>query len=184
MATYLHNSGCITPEMTSNTSPSPFVISASNETGPNNLAYRAFDQLGGAVEPWYYNSVDTPQWIKVDTGGIYTITSYTLTAANNNASFPGMPTAWTLGGSINDDDYTEIDSVVSELGWGNNEMRTFTPDSGTFRFFLLTMTAKEAGGAGWQMNEFELIQSLLSCYLHARRDRLNIGGVSTQNQLE
>ena len=161
MAAFSHSSYCITPAMTADNAPTPVVITESGYT-PGSSGWYAFNHVSGA--PWYYNDPYNPQWLDVDLGlgNSSAITSYTLTSADNNASYPGMPVTWVLKGSNVDNAWITadvLDTQTSVAGWGNAEMRTYalSVESAAYRYFRIEMSVKESGGFGWQVAEIELI---------------------------
>jgi hypothetical protein len=143
-------------DMQDNSTPSPNVVSCSNFTSPYD-AWRAWDEDQG--NPWYYNSTSAPQWLKYDfgNGNARIITNYDLKSNTNNASYPGMPTAWNLQGSNNDADWDTLDSRSGASAWGNSETRNFTFNNETaYRYYKLNLTTKEGGANGWQLDEIRL----------------------------
>jgi len=164
MAGYSHNANCITPLMTSNTAPSPVVVSAGNETSPNNLTFQAFNQSESG-DPWYWNST-AATWIKVDLGegNKAWVSSYTITSNSNNANYPGAPRTFELTGSNDDLTWESLDRRLNETSWGNSEMRTYDVSivEKAYRYFKLFLSVHEASGYGWMISELELIGGRLA----------------------
>ncbi|PWC17481.1 discoidin domain-containing protein, partial [Brenneria nigrifluens] len=112
----------IIPAMTSNTTPTGYVASASSQQSPY-LPYRAFD----ATQPnnTYQNSwvsstapsESSPQWLRIDLPSKQMITRYTLINrphTSNNPNDVFAPISWTLQGSDNGTDWDNIHSVVDD----------------------------------------------------------------------
>lgn len=96
------SSSTIVPVMTSDNTPSPFVVTTSNNPEPGYRGYKAFDRVmnttyssGGKWVAW---ANEMPAWLKIDLGQVYMITSYAVTGSN--ASW-ASPQSFKLEGSVN-----------------------------------------------------------------------------------
>lgn len=155
---YSHDTNCISPKMTAANTPAPNVISESNYSG-GNAGWKAFKQLDNG-DPWWFNSTAAPQWIKLDFGAGNAVMAncYTLSSTPNNGTYPGMPVAWTVEGSNDNSEWTELDSRSSILPWGGSTMRKYGMVNVTaYRYYRFTFTQKEGSGFGWQVDEIELV---------------------------
>lgn len=93
------------PHMTSNTSPSPFVCSASSELHP---AYCAFD---GNPDSMLHSSNAANSWIAIDFGGSMPVKGIRLIPMgwhNNNLYEKNIPKQFTVYGSNNATDWTAL----------------------------------------------------------------------------
>ncbi len=116
-----------TQTATSNTLPSPLVMSADSDQAGQE-AFRAFDNDGATF--WQNQDPATTGWIKIDLGagnGIGGITALKLTAR------PGVPNRspqdFTLEGSDTGSFSGEEEVLITatgSTGWGSSEERTFT----------------------------------------------------------
>lgn len=92
-----------------------------------------------------------------------TIYSYSLTTANDNASFPGRnPKSWVLYGSSNGSTWEAID-VVKDSGMKdvNYEKYQYVVDKvGTYKYFKIDFT--ELYGNSFQLSEIELCGNTVS----------------------
>ena len=127
------------PEMTSDVSPVPFIITASSENLPGqgvappwSPAYYAFDdnQVTPGILPHYWrvalkDATTFPQWIKVDfgEGHIKAINKYRLCACN----LVGFPKNWKLQASANNHNWVDLHSIenfpISQIDYFEGESR-------------------------------------------------------------
>ena len=157
MANYLHNDNCITPLMTSNTAPSPWVTSTLDEyaTYP---AYKSFAQDAGTG----FLSITLACWLKVFTGGSqYKISSYTVTVTPFNDG--GQAKNWTLKGSNDGTNWSDaLDTQTDQTSWSALEMKTYTLGSisAPYKYFRISISANNGWGSYTAIGPFELIGSL------------------------
>jgi hypothetical protein len=144
--------------MTNNSSPAPYVISASsNYTSLD--PFHAFDTGLGAGQYWLTNSTSNG-WLKIDmgSGNTYVVSQYEIqvnTVPENNRA----PKDWTLKGSNNDADWDTLDTVTGETGWTSGEKREFICDVNdtAYRYFKLDITDNN-GDAYLQIAELFLYE--------------------------
>jgi hypothetical protein len=109
--------------MTSNTSPAPYITSTSDEEYGGH-AWQAFD--GVHASPWpptdsWVTACNNSQWLQIDLGSTSApLTGYATAAAASTLE------AWTMQGSNDATTWTAIDTQTSQLGWGTTEVRTFS----------------------------------------------------------
>ncbi|MBE3144267.1 MAG: hypothetical protein IMZ61_10140, partial [Planctomycetes bacterium] len=159
MGAYAHNPSCITPAMTANNAPAPFVASASGEYSGYS-AWNAFAQ-DPANHWWYSGAIGAPLTLAVflGSGQGRRITSYTLTSIFNCASYISMPTDWILQGSADRGlTWADIDIRADIPAFGNLEMRTYTLSvrSAAYEDFRLYITGT-TGSSTYQIGALELI---------------------------
>lgn len=131
--------------MTNNTTPSPFVASASSDFGGSLPAFNAFD--GDQTTFWASNlSTPMPQFLKIDLGSAQWCSTY---AIMERGSATLDPDTWVLAGSADDVSYTTVDSQAAQGGnWTNTvgHKLTFTPAVPMqFRYWRLTISVSTAG---------------------------------------
>jgi len=118
MATYKTNK--VIPQMSNNTTPAPFVASASSVLATR-AAYRAFDYSIGTDNHWLANA--TTGWLKIDLGIAYRVGKYIMTDVGENQTVRD-PKNWTIQGSSNGADYITLDTRTG-FTWTNTESKTF-----------------------------------------------------------
>lgn len=121
--------GIVSPQnMTSNTTPAPFVASASGGT-----AYLAFAQSLWST-PW-----SNPQFLKIDMGTVTVVGSYQFYSGqgtNNKA------VSWTLQGSNDDVTYTVIDTETGQAFDNIGTPKSYTLSANqSYRYYKLNITA-------------------------------------------
>lgn len=144
-------------DLTSNTSHSPFVSTAST-TFMANTAYKAFDGDIGSQQYWLGTNAGV-DWLKLDcgSGNLYTLTSYSL-QVNTIPEANRAPNDWTMEGSNDDSTWSTLDTVTNEASWTSGETRTFTCDTATtaYRYFRLNITSNNGDATYTQVAELKL----------------------------
>jgi PKD repeat protein len=142
-------------DLTTNTSHSPFVVTASQTYLNSNSQWAAFD---GTVSGGGYMLWETPtRWIALDTGGSYTLLQYQYQV--NTIPEPARAMKdWTMQGSNDNSSWTVIDTVTGETGWGSGETRTYVCDdtSTAYRYFKIVCTANNGDATYTQIGELYL----------------------------
>jgi hypothetical protein len=178
MAEYAHNVLDITDVMTENNAAK---ATASGEYGTGEAIWMAFAHDGG-TQKWSNDS--GTGWLKWNcgTGVKKAISAYTVTSRGDGYDTSVMNT-WKLYGSNDDNTWVELDSQTS-ISWATAEMKTFTlaTPSAPYQYFKIEGSSPQYSCA---IGELELLEHVVApvCYLHARRNRMDIKGVSTQDQL-
>lgn len=121
--------------MTSDTTPSPNVVSASSEAGVGTEAFMAFDK--DSVSGCWQVASGTTGWIKYDFGSaLWAANGYTLTALTGNRA----PKNWTFAGSNNDSSYTTLDTQTG-ITFTDGQTKTYSFTNSTkYRYYKLTIT--------------------------------------------
>lgn len=130
----------ITPIMTSNTTPSPYVASASSISG-NDARYNpyvAFNGTSSSVnDSWYSNGITFPQYLMLDFGAKTSMNAFTITI--NGTSVNVAPKDFTLEVSDDGSTFTVIKSF-SETSWVNTTPKTFVLDkSYSYRYYKINI---------------------------------------------
>jgi hypothetical protein len=171
-----------TPIMTDYNVPAPNIVSASSEY--NNFSFLSWKAMDNNNSTYTLFNAATGWW-KVHLFSAYVLYSYSLRA--NAIPEPNrMPKDWTLQGSNDNVSWTILDTRTNETAWDNAEVRTYicTPRGRlAFSYFMLDVTANNGDASYCQICELRLQLSISYNYLHSRRDRMNMRGVSTQNSL-
>jgi hypothetical protein len=146
----------VTPTLTSNSTPSPYVASASTEYAVLYEAFRAFDQASNA----WATAVGAGGigWIKLDFGSGYskTITRYKI----KTATVGREPKNFTFQGSNNDSDWTVLDTQTNQT-WTPGEEKTYDiSNTVNYRYYKLDVTAN-IDGSILEINEITFYTTTL-----------------------
>jgi len=163
------------PTMTSNILPEPYVTSANNEAG--GASFNAMD--GGGASYWFANPCGDNPWWKLYVGSAGVCVNL---ATIKNYSPYGFLT-FILQGSPDDINWTDIYSGTC-LDNSNIQVYAFpiSPLCQYLRFYSVTKKhATYMAIFEFTLAGYDVLPP--SNYLHARRDRMNMKGVSTQNSL-
>lgn len=167
------------PTMTSASAPSPYIVSADFDQSGRE-SWKAFDRSSGLESYWGTSGADgNPNWVKLDCGEGTKIwlTNWTI------LPYVGYgPKNVILQGSNDDSTWDNLDSqLLANTGFilsfnvsiyiGYRYIRLYITDSYTptnCAIYEITYTGKDS--------------PLSVCHLTEQRDRLNMKGVSIQNQ--
>ena len=155
--------------MTSNTTPSPQVASASTDNGAGREAWRAFNGIPstsnptpGEAECWLsvigsFND-GVPQntytvagvtidceWLKIDLGRIVTLNKYKIFERVASPVPPYMPTIWRVRVSTDDSAFTQVDSQTGQ-SWVNGESKEFTINPTQVRYIYILCEGSNTNG--------------------------------------
>ncbi len=159
MTTYVHNPSCLTPIMTSNTTPAPVVISCSGYINDAYTANNAFNQNGGAT---FWGVAATTGWLGVYSGLIngygWRATTYTVTAPSTFYPETRSPKDWALLGSNDGLAWTTLDTQSNQTGWIANMMRSYQVASpGIYLYYRISVSANNGDSGVLEIGELELI---------------------------
>ena len=134
-------------DLTSNTSHSPYVTSASTDYGDCFRAWQVLDGVTGGGGCYYWLGTNGGKdWWKIDLGsGNGRILRGYVVRVNAVPEPDRAPNDWTIEGSDNDSDWTTVDTVADQSSWGSAEARTFYCDTQTtaYRYFRLNITSNK-----------------------------------------
>jgi hypothetical protein len=130
----------ITPIMTSNTTPAPYVVSASSEYGSTLRAYNAFNPNGEWV-----SAASTPTgWLKIDFGSATKTDALSINGRGGELNTNVKN--FIIYGSSDDLIYEQIKSVDNQILWTSNETRLFTFDKTvTYRYYKIVISSNNGG---------------------------------------
>lgn len=158
----IFDTAVLTPVMTANNAPSPYVVSLSTANYSNRLPYMAFDMapdtamLSASGNPTGIVTVD----LGVDNAkvaNIYVIYPYHVVSTEGRS-----PKTWTLEASNNNSDWTTLDTRTNITGWTAGTGKIFEMDNTTsYRYYRLNVTANGGDASYWGMTEFQLLQQIL-----------------------
>ena len=128
-----------TPVMTSNSTPTPVVISASSAYGGGYEPYRALDQNTGTY--WHSSSgISFPQWLKAFLGaGNGQIVNKARFRSSSDSN--GIPTYVEIYGSNNDSDYDLLYSGSFSIGSSTWTAFFTWVNSTSYEYYRYTITA-------------------------------------------
>ena len=159
MATYSHNPNCLTPLMTSNTTPAPVTVNISGGS-VFGQPYYLFNQ---SVDPNLRAGVSAKSMVvtvnsglNINNGNGWLVSEYTISSYSVNIL--EYPKNWTLEGS-NDGgiNWVVVDSQTNQINWNDAEMRSYTVATpGVYLLYRLNITANN-GSNYTVFNELELI---------------------------
>lgn len=131
------------PKMTSNTAPSPYVISASTTYDANFQAWKAFNKTNSdSSDCWMTANAVSTGWIMIDTGTPTTVNELHLISRNFATATTSAPKDFSLQGSDDGISFTTIKEFVGEVNWASNETRIYALDSeATYRYYKLIIAA-------------------------------------------
>jgi hypothetical protein len=149
----------ITPKMTSNTTPSPYVISASSIYSTTFEAWRAFNgTLTDANDSWVTILNSIAGWIMIDLSVITKIDAISIHARNEAASLTASPKDLVIYGSNDGITFTEIRQALNQVVWSAAEGRLFKfAGSVSFRYYKISI-ASNNGGTYSQIGDIKLWQ--------------------------
>lgn len=127
--------------MTSNTSPSPLVASASSVYNTTYQAWRAFDGIKD-VNAWLTVANTTTGWIKLDFGRkvIINVLKMTCRGGTTDAITKAMPKDFEIYGSNDDSTYTLLGTINNQTNWSFLEERLFViNNSAEYRYIKLNI---------------------------------------------
>jgi len=134
--------GAIGVALTSDSSASPIVVSASSASA--GAAHQAHDS--SSVSYWS-PAAGLPAWLKVDFGSAKTIRSYSVRSDFTNVDQRpnSCPTVWTIEGSNDNTNWTVVSTV------DDSEYDTFVighfqiDDPGSYRYYRINISAVKSG---------------------------------------
>ena len=130
----------MTPTMTSNTTPSPYITSSSSMFSYKYDAYRAFDSTIFDIDNgWAINLAgDKTPWIKIDLNSktkLSLLQIYTRSTTNDN-----LPKDFQLLGSNDDIDYVLIQSFT-KTDWNIGENNFYLDKKANYRYYKIQVNS-------------------------------------------
>ncbi len=145
----------LTEVMTSDVTPSPYVVSASSHESW--AGWKAFDQNN---TDYCWKTSGSSGWLQIDLGSPKTINKYMI-QAQNIASNRGYPKDWILYGSNNGSSWVSLHEVTGQSDPGQSVWVTFSFINGEpYRYFKLSISDCNAGDLA--IGEWRLIESPLA----------------------
>lgn len=128
----------ITPVMTSNTTPAPYVVSASSSLETTDAyVWNAFDGTTTGITKWETVSGIIAAWIKIDFGSVKTIDAFSIKC---KTGFTSAPKDFVLYGSNDNIIYESITTLSNEILWSADEDRLYRLQcSVSYRYYKLNI---------------------------------------------
>jgi len=144
--------------MTSNSSPSPYVASASTEFSATFAAYKAFHR-GVSTGDYWLGTNSGVDFLKIDvgSGNSFVLNNYSIQV--NTIPEPNRaPKNWTMEGSNDNSSWTTLDTQTNQTSWSSGEVRNYqtTGVVTAYRYFRLNITANN-GDANTQVADLFLM---------------------------
>ncbi len=144
----------IVPVLTSNTSASGYVASASTEFADSYGAWKAFDGvLNDFYNLWSSASGDTAGYLQIKIPSAKVVDSYAIVFRDYDGQ---DPTSWSFQGSNNGNSWVTLDSRTGISPSSQLERKTFSfTNSTSYTYYRLNITAN-AGSVYTALNELEI----------------------------
>lgn len=162
----------VSPKMTSNTTPAPYVASASTVFSASYTAWKAFDQTAGPSggDSWHsaVGSVPGNAWLQIDLGAPTRVGRYMIASRGiGNSGGTGWTSSagtWELLGSNDGVSWTSVDSRAGEVYTSLYEKHYFNLASKvTYRFYRINvLDTSSPGGTYTNIGEFTLYDPVLA----------------------
>jgi hypothetical protein len=126
--------------MSGNSTPSPYVASASSEYSGFFQAYESFD--GGIGSNQYWLATIGSGDLQLDLGSIeYVLQNYSI-QVNSIPEPSRAPKNWVFYGSTDGSNWDTLDTVTDSINWGNGEARNFNSDiiNKYYRYFKISVS--------------------------------------------
>lgn len=131
--------------MTSNTTPAPFIVSASDQQSGFE-AYKAFNTLSGSSDTWMTNSNIVNGWIQLDLGSSMVFNCVRITSRNGVGYDTHSPKDFEILASNDNDTFTKLGTFNSNTAWKNYEQRLFTFNNTTaYRYYRVNVLSNNGG---------------------------------------
>lgn len=144
------------PQMTSNTNPTPFVASASSVLDTNRQVFHIFDGNDGTE--WCSTPNDLSPWVMLDVGNPFTCFALLIKARSFNASPQIMPSKGLIEGSLDGTSWYKIVefSGIERRDDGRTEQINF-PSIASYRYYRISNM--DAGYCG--MTEIKFLTTVV-----------------------
>lgn len=130
--------------MSSDTTPAPYVASASSFSNSTYLPWKAFNMTNiNQDDCWVSASGTTSGWIQIDLSELNKaiVGKYSIIARNHDNALTTSPKSWTFEGSEDALNWTILDSRENEENWTIRQKRTYLTNipSRNFRYYRLSI---------------------------------------------
>ncbi|MFE6075799.1 discoidin domain-containing protein [Paenibacillus sp. NPDC057886] len=158
-------SGNIIPTMTSNTTPSPIVVSSSTQYSATFAPWKAFD---GSFGTHWMTSAGVQGWVKIDLGSQKKLGRYSLSSSTDTPNLPvtANPKNWTLEGSntgLFSGEQDVLHTVSNEQAWTPGLKRIYDFDNQkSYRYYRINITSNQGYANFMGFAELEMMELIIS----------------------
>lgn len=145
--------------MTSGTTPSGHVVTASSFNSTGKEGWRAFDGFAMQANSdgsgkWTSSVANSTAWLRRQYPTAITVTSYTLMAPSLVAALGETPKTWTFRGSNDGSAWTTLDTQTNVSAWASGEARTYTITTpGSYLYYEVNVTATQVASSFVSLDE-------------------------------
>jgi hypothetical protein len=152
----------VNPAMTSDTTPSPYVTSASTYLDDLRRPWHAFhDAYVLDAYPWHTAQFTLTGWIKIDRGvGNETIVNYYKMAPHWDVATGAAraPKNWTFEGSNNNVDWITLDTQTNVSNWTVGVYKAYAFSNSTaYRYYRINITANNGDTNFLSIGQIEMM---------------------------
>lgn len=137
----------VLPTMTSNTTPSPYVVTSSSKFSTSYEPWNVFSKTNtGEKDSWISESGKTSGWIQIDLNVPTKVNKMKLVARNYSDSSSMSPNTFSLQGSNDGVTFTPIQQFTGQTGWSSNSSKEYTLNNTVeYRYYRLDITSNNGG---------------------------------------
>jgi hypothetical protein len=152
----------ISPIMTSNTTPEPYVVARSSVYSATYEAYKAVDGGADTTNSWTTVNGTVTGWLSIDLSTPEIVNCYSVTCGNNTTTYiTGAPKDWTFEGSNDNVEWTILDTQANITYSMAVETKQFTFENSTpYRYYRINIAANNGNTTWSAIGEFILYQAI------------------------
>lgn len=148
----------VTPKMKSNTSPSPYVVTASGVYNTTYDAFKAFDGIDSTL--WETPNGVIQGWIQLDFNKQICVNRLSILGSTTDGNLKYCLKSFELFGSNDEVEYTKIFEIDKEPAWFVNETRAYEFVNGKeFRYYKLNILDNQGGTIGTILHELNFYKT-------------------------
>ena len=142
----------ITPVMTSDNTPAPYVVTQTNYYSGIHLGFLAFDNNPST----FYWSANISNVVTIDMGGKKNVSAFGITPIDAVNNF--TPKDFKLQGSNDNSIFTDLITVTNETNWGTEEKRYEATESlDSYRYYRVAISTTN-GQSTYKISEIKLYE--------------------------
>lgn len=145
--TFLRENDKISPNMTSNTTPAPYIASSSSVYNTTLLAYNAFTGNNITSNAWLSNTNDANKWIQLFIGNDKLVNKFEI-ISRNNTDVNSAPKDFELLGSYDGVTFDKIVEITNQVNWTQNEKRVYELNK-TLNYTYYRLSIKNTNGTNY-----------------------------------
>lgn len=176
----------ISPIMTSNTTPNPYVVTTSNNYDDDYAGWKAFTRtLIDTKDSWLTAENVITGWICIDLGSREVIDGFALVSRNSPTNYNKVfPKNFTFEGSNDGINFTVLKTITEEFIETNMERKFYMLDNQVcYRYYKINIT-KNNGGSYVGIGNIELLKiNIIKCIKYEPTYFMNIFGFREETVL-